>query len=44
MRMNNGNYSILVPSEVPEELAMEANDDPVKFREFVIKYAKVEVL
>ena len=44
MRMNNGNYSILVPSEVPEELALEANDDPAKFREFVIKYAKVEVL
>ena len=44
MRMNNGNYSILVPSEVSEELALEAHDDPAKFREFVIKYAKVEVL
>lgn len=44
MRLNGGNYSIMVPTEVPEELAMEVQDDPKKFREFVVKYAKVEVL
>lgn len=40
----NGHYSILIPNEVPEELAFEANVDPKKFREFVLKYAKIEVL
>ena len=44
MKMNKGHYSILVPNEIPEEMALEANDDPKKFREFVLKYAKIEVL
>lgn len=44
MRMNNGHYSILVPNEISEEIALEASDDPAKFREFVVKYAKVEVI
>jgi hypothetical protein len=34
----------MVPNEVPEELALEANGDADKFREFVVKYAKIEVL
>ena len=41
---NTGQYSILIPSEVPEEMAEEANETPEKFREFVVKYAKIEVL
>lgn len=41
---NTGHYSILIPNDVPEEMAFEANDDAKKFREFVVKYAKVEVL
>lgn len=41
---NTGHYSILIPPEVSEEMALEANDDPAKFREFVVKYAKIEVL
>jgi hypothetical protein len=44
MLMNKGHYSILVPSEVPEELAQQANVDPKTFRDFVVRYAKVEVL
>jgi hypothetical protein len=44
MRYNKGHYSILVPSEVSEDLAVEASDDPKKFRDFVVKYAKVEVI
>ena len=44
MKLNKGHYSILVPNEVPEDMAIEANDDPKKFREFVLKYAKIEVL
>jgi hypothetical protein len=39
-----GHYSIMVPNEVPEEMAVEASTDPAKFREFVVKYAKIEVL
>lgn len=41
---NTGHYSILIPTEVPEEMATDASDDPTKFREFIVKYAKVEVL
>lgn len=44
MTYNKGHYSIMVPNEVPEEFAVEANEDPKKFREFVLKYAKIEVL
>ena len=44
MYMNAGHYSILVPEEIPEELALEASDSAEKFREFVVKYAKIEVL
>lgn len=39
-----GHYSILIPTEVPEELAIEANETPEKFREFIVKYGKIEVL
>lgn len=42
--LHTGHYSILVPNEVPEEMATEASDDPEKFREFVVKHAKIEVL
>ena len=41
---NSGHYSILVPNEIPEEMAMEANQDAESFREFVVHYAKIEVL
>lgn len=41
---NTGHYSIMIPSEVPEEWATRASDDPTMFREFIVKYAKVEVL
>lgn len=44
MEMNGGHYSVLIPEEVPEDLAFEANDTAEKFREFVVKYAKIEVL
>jgi len=44
MRLNNGHYSILVPHEIPEELALEASGDASKFRDFVVKHAKIEVL
>jgi hypothetical protein len=44
MIINGGQYSVLIPQEIPEELAAEANDSAAKFREFVVKYAKIEVL
>ena len=44
MRYNNGNYSLLVPSGISEDLAVEASDDAQKFRDFVVRYAKVEVI
>ena len=44
MRMNRGNYSILVPNEVPEELAVDASEYAAKFRDFIVSYAKVEVI
>ena len=44
MRMNKGHYSILVPNEVSEDVAIEASDDPKKFRDFIVRYAKVEVI
>jgi hypothetical protein len=44
MYMNSGHYSILIPEEIPEELALDASDTAEKFREFVVKYAKIEVL
>jgi hypothetical protein len=34
----------MVPNSITEELAIEANADAEKFREFVVKYAKIEVL
>jgi hypothetical protein len=44
MLVNGGQYAVLIPQEIPEELALEANDTAAKFREFVVKYAKIEVL
>ena len=44
MRKDNGNYSIQIPNDVPEEMAIEASDDAQSFREFVLKYAKIEVI
>ena len=41
---SQGHYSISVPVGVPEEWAIEASEDPDKFREFVVNYATIEVL
>lgn len=41
---NNGQYSIVIPDNVDEDEAVAAHEDPVKFREFLIKYSKIEVL
>ena len=41
---HTGHYSIMIPNEVPEEMAMEANESPESFRDFIVKYAKIEVI
>ena len=44
MRSHRGHYAIRVPESVPEDLVEEAIDDPLAFRELILKYNKVEVL
>lgn len=44
MVANNGHYQIHIPQEVDEDLAENALADSAAFREFIIRYAKVEVL
>ena len=44
MLMNKGHYSIMVPDEISEQTVLDASKSPEKFREFVLKYAKIEVL
>jgi hypothetical protein len=41
---NFGHYTVLVPEDVPEEVALTAMSDPQKMREFIIRYGRVEVL
>lgn len=44
IKTNRGHYAIYVPEEVPEDELIEAVDDPQKFRAFILRYGKVEVL
>lgn len=44
MRFNDGHYSIQIPTAVAEEIALEASETSAAFRDFVIRYAKVEVI
>jgi hypothetical protein len=44
MSENNGHYSISIPENVDEEEAFAAMGDTKLFRDFIIKYGKVEVL
>lgn len=44
MSENDGHYSIHIPIHVDEREAIDAMKNPEKFREFIIKYGKVEVL
>lgn len=44
MNANDGHYSIHIPVEVEEEEAINAFADASKFRDFIIKYGKVEVI
>ena len=44
MRFNNGHYSVQIPTDISENLVIEASETPKAFRDFVLKYAKIEVL
>jgi len=39
-----GNYLIHLPTEVPEEELEDAIEDPVKFRNLILKYSPIEVI
>jgi hypothetical protein len=41
---NNGNFAVQVPDYVPDELAFDVMDDVEAWRDFVIKYGKIEVI
>ena len=41
---NHGHYGVQIPDTVDDEEAFEALNDPESFRDFVIKYGKIEVL
>jgi hypothetical protein len=44
MDENKGHYTVHIPVEVDEDVAEEAMASAAAFREFIIKYGKVEVL
>ena len=44
MQENNGHYTISIPHHVDEELMTMTLSDHEMFRQFIIDYAKVEVL
>lgn len=44
MANNDGHYSIQVSVDVNEDDAFRAIQDPESFRDFIVKYGKVEVI
>lgn len=44
MENNDGHYAIQVPVDISDEYALDAMSSAESFREFIIKYGKVEVL
>lgn len=44
LEANSGHYSILIPEDIDDEIALSAMEDPSAFRDFIIRYGKVEVI
>lgn len=44
MQENDGHYTVSIPVEVDDEDAIAATSSAEAFRQFIIKYGKVEVL
>lgn len=40
----DGHYTVLIPEEIPEDIALIAMSTPETMRDFIINYARVEVL
>jgi hypothetical protein len=44
MEQNDGHYSVSIPVDIPDEEAIKAMATAEDFREFILKYGKVEVI
>lgn len=44
MEENGGHYNVQVPDSVPDDVITKAVETNESFREFIIKYGKIEVL
>ena len=44
VKANNGSYPLQISPKVTDEIADKATESPEAFREFLIKYGKIEVL
>jgi len=44
MAENNGHYAVKIPEDIPDDEAFDAMGDAESFRQFIIKYGKVEVI
>lgn len=44
MQENDGHYTVSIPVEVDDEDAIAATSSAAAFRDFIIKYGKVEVI
>jgi len=44
MKNNSGVYPVEISNKAPEQDAAIASLDPILFREFLLKYGKIEVL
>lgn len=40
----DGHYTVLIPEEIPEDIALIAMSTAESMRDFIINYARVEVL
>jgi hypothetical protein len=44
MKNNSGVYPVEISSKAPQQDAAIASLDPIMFRDFLLKYGKIEVL
>jgi hypothetical protein len=44
MKKNGGHYSVQIPQEIPDEEVTAAMESAESFRNFIINYAKIEVI
>ena len=44
MEKNNGSFGLMIPEDIPDELAYSAFSEADSSRDFVINYGKIEVM